>query len=45
MPLIASSGLLEAWIATDRWPDFCRDSTMPYDCKAAAKQALADKKV
>lgn len=44
MPFIASSGLLEAWIATDRWPDFCRDPTLPYNCKAAAKQALAAKR-
>ena len=43
MPFIAPSGLLEAWIKTDRWPDFCSDRTMPYDCKAAAKQALAMK--
>jgi DNA-binding winged helix-turn-helix (wHTH) protein/tetratricopeptide (TPR) repeat protein len=40
MPFIAKSGLLEAWLETDQWPDFCADKDLPYDCKTAARQAL-----
>lgn len=42
MPLIARSGLLDYWTKTGHWPDFCRDPELPYDCKAAASQALAE---
>lgn len=40
MPFIAKSGLLEAWLETGQWPDFCEDKDLPYDCKSAARQAL-----
>lgn len=29
-------GLLNYWISTGQWPDFCRDPDLPYDCKAEA---------
>ena len=28
--------LLNYWISTGQWPDFCRDPDLPYDCKAEA---------
>lgn len=31
-------GLVDYWQATGRWPDYCQDSALPYDCrKEAAK--------
>ena len=32
----AHLGLLHYWKASGRWPDFCSDSTLPYDCKKEA---------
>jgi DNA-binding winged helix-turn-helix (wHTH) protein/tetratricopeptide (TPR) repeat protein len=29
-------GLLDYWRATGRWPDFCGDAGLPYDCAKAA---------
>ena len=29
-------GLLTYWRTTDRWPDFCFEPGLPYDCKAEA---------
>jgi hypothetical protein len=29
-------GLLQYWTRTDRWPDFCFEPDLPYDCKKAA---------
>ena len=29
-------GLLDYWRATDKWPDFCSRSDLPYDCEAEA---------
>jgi hypothetical protein len=40
MPLMAKSGLLEYWQDSGRWPDFCADTHLPYDCKTAVQQAL-----
>lgn len=42
MPIIAQSGLLEFWTKSGRWPDFCAEPGLPYDCKAAAARALED---
>ena len=39
MALAARFGLVEVWRRTGRWPDFCRDPTLPYDCKAASSSA------
>ena len=34
----AHAGLLAFWVKSGRWPDFCSDPTLPYDCrKEAAK--------
>ena len=27
-------GLVDYWTATGRWPDFCFEPDLPYDCKA-----------
>jgi len=32
----AHVGLLHYWKASGRWPDFCFDPTLPYDCKKEA---------
>ncbi len=29
-------GLLAYWRSTGKWPEFCRDPALPYDCKAEA---------
>jgi tetratricopeptide (TPR) repeat protein len=42
MTLIRSS-LIRYWSDTGRWPDFCADPTLPYDCEEAAARALADR--
>jgi tetratricopeptide (TPR) repeat protein len=35
-------GLLDYWVKTGKWPDFCFEPDLPYDCKAeAAKIARA----
>jgi hypothetical protein len=40
MPLAAKVGLVANWENTGKWPDFCDEPGLPYDCRAAAK-ALA----
>jgi TolB-like protein len=40
MPLAAQAGLVDYWTTTGKWPDFCAEPGLPYDCRAAAK-ALA----
>ena len=32
----AHAGLLAFWVKSGRWPDFCSDPTLPYDCKKEA---------
>lgn len=39
MPLAAKVGLVAAWEKTGKWPDFCAEPGLPYDCRAAAKAA------
>ena len=36
MGVAARFGLVTYWRSTGRWPDFCGDSNLPYDCKAGA---------
>jgi tetratricopeptide (TPR) repeat protein len=36
MPLALRIGLVDYWLNTDRWPDFCADPDLPYDCKQVA---------
>lgn len=34
----AKFGLADYWLEADKWPDFCREKDLPFDCK---KKALA----
>ncbi len=36
MPLAAQAGLVDYWEKTGKWPDFCSQPLLPYDCRAAA---------
>lgn len=36
MPLAKRMGLVDYWTATGRWPDFCAEPGLPYDCRKAA---------
>ena len=36
MHLAARQGLVDYWLDSGKWPDFCKDDTLPYDCKQAA---------
>lgn len=36
MPFAHRLGLVDFWISTGRWPDFCADPDLPYDCRAVA---------
>jgi TolB-like protein len=40
MPMAAKVGLVDYWEKAGKWPDFCAEPGLPYDCRAAAK-ALA----
>jgi hypothetical protein len=42
MPLAAHLGLVDYWLDTEQWPDFCTEEKLPYDCKEAALAALAE---
>ena len=37
MPLAKRVGLVDYWMKSGHWPDFCAEPDLPYDCKAAAK--------
>ncbi len=40
MPLMARLGLADYWRATGKWPDFCAEPGLPYDCaREAARPA------
>jgi hypothetical protein len=41
MDLAARLGLAAYWRASGRWPEFCADPGLPYDCKAEAQRTLA----
>jgi TolB-like protein len=41
MPFVARVGLVDYWLETDRWPDFCSTEALQYDCKEAALSAQA----
>jgi hypothetical protein len=36
MPLAARLGLVRYWMETNKWPDFCLDADLPYNCKREA---------
>ncbi len=40
MPFAAKLGLVSYWRATGKWPDFCAEPSLPYDCREAAKAAV-----
>ena len=42
IPFAASIGLVDYWLASGRWPDFCATEKLPYDCKEAALAARAN---
>ena len=45
MPFAASLGLVDYWLESDRWPDFCASEKLPYDCKEAALSARGTAKI
>jgi hypothetical protein len=40
MDLIKDTGLIQYWRETGRWPDFCRERDLPYDCETEAARVL-----
>jgi class 3 adenylate cyclase/TolB-like protein len=40
MPLMRRAGLLQYWLETDRWPEFCEEASLPYDCRQEARRLL-----
>ena len=36
----AKLGLVSVWRKTGKWPDFCADSNLPYNCRAEAEKVL-----
>lgn len=45
IPTVARLGHPQYWLSTGKWPDFCSEETLPYDCRRAAKAAVAQAKV
>jgi hypothetical protein len=41
MQVPARAGLIEFWRRTAKWPDFCFEPGLPYDCKAEAAKLAA----
>ena len=44
MPFAARLGLVDYWLESNHWPDFCTTEKLPYDCKQAAPAARASVK-
>jgi adenylate cyclase len=40
MPLMKDIGQLRHWRLSGRWPDFCREPSLPYRCEAEAQRLL-----
>ena len=36
MHVAARFGLVDYWLNTGHWPDFCKEEKLPYDCRTAA---------
>ncbi len=36
-------GLLDYWQKSGRWPDFCSEPKLPYDCKEVARRLSSSK--
>jgi hypothetical protein len=45
IPTVARFGHPQYWLSTGKWPDFCSEETLPYDCRRAAEAAVARAKV
>jgi TolB-like protein len=43
MQLAARAGSVAYWQSTGKWPDFCNDERLPYDCKVEAARVMAEK--
>jgi adenylate cyclase len=43
MALAAQLGLVEYWRASGKWPDFCAQPGLPYDCRAEAARLKPSK--
>ena len=41
MQVMKRAKLLDYWRASGKWPDFCYDADMPYDCKKEAAKLTA----
>jgi hypothetical protein len=41
MPLAYRQGLVDIWVKTGKWPDFCVEKTVPYDCGVEARRLMA----
>jgi DNA-binding winged helix-turn-helix (wHTH) protein/TolB-like protein len=41
MALAARLGLVDYWRSTGKWPDFCAEPGLPYDCKKEAERLAA----
>ena len=40
MPSLARLGYPQYWLETGKWPDFCREERLPYNCRRAAQDAV-----
>jgi len=38
MELLETTGQLDYWLKTGKWPDFCSDQELPYDCEDLARR-------
>jgi Flp pilus assembly protein TadD len=38
MPLADRLGLVDYWLQSGHWPDFCAEPGLPYDCRAVARR-------
>jgi hypothetical protein len=43
MQLAARFGLVGYWRSSGKWPDFCSDPTLPYNCRTEAGALKSDK--
>jgi hypothetical protein len=43
MPFAATLGLVAYWRATGKWPDFCSEPGLPYDCRKAVERSASVK--
>jgi DNA-binding winged helix-turn-helix (wHTH) protein/tetratricopeptide (TPR) repeat protein len=44
MTLARQLGLVEYWTSSRRWPDFCNDARLPYECRAEAARILQSRR-